>query len=67
MWSTSGARTRPWTPPASCFAGASRGAADRVRSALGGGTVVVASDTLRRVDVTVILGWDFQPAEESHP
>ncbi len=45
----------------------SRDAAERVRTALGAGTIAVAPDSLRRVDVTVILGWDFHPAEESHP
>ena len=41
--------------------------ADRVRTALGAGQVVVQLDTLRRVDVSVILGPDFQPDEEGRP
>ncbi len=32
-----------------------------VRQALGAGRVVVEPDTLRRVDVSVVLGPDFQP------
>jgi hypothetical protein len=32
-----------------------------VRQAIGAGRVVVQPDTLRRVDVSVILGLDFQP------
>jgi LytR cell envelope-related transcriptional attenuator len=42
-------------------------AAERVRRALGAGAIAAAPDTLRRVDVTVILGWDFQSGEEGHP
>ena len=38
-----------------------------VASALGSGAVVVARDTLRRVDVSVILGSDFRPRGELHP
>ncbi|HEY7683924.1 MAG TPA: LytR C-terminal domain-containing protein [Gemmatimonadales bacterium] len=41
--------------------------AERVRSALGVGTVVARKDTLRRVDVTVILGSDFRPDEDGRP
>ncbi len=44
-----------------------RSAADRARSALGVGTVALTLDTLRRVDVTVILGRDFHPALPLHP
>jgi hypothetical protein len=43
------------------------GNADRVRVALGTGTVIVQRDTLRRVDVTVMLGADFKPDEEGRP
>ena len=42
-------------------------AAERVRSALGVGTIVEAVDTLRRVDVSVILGRDFHPELPLHP
>lgn len=38
-----------------------------VRDALGVGRVVVEPDTLRRVDVSVILGQDFRPGGELHP
>ena len=41
--------------------------ADRVRGALGVGRVLTRVDTLRRVDVTVILGQDFQPDEDGRP
>lgn len=47
-----------------------RGEPDRGRTvavALGIGTVVETPDTLRRVDVSVILGDDFRPKEELHP
>jgi hypothetical protein len=44
-----------------------RNAAERVREALGVGTVEVQTDTLRRVDVTVILGGDFRPEEDGRP
>ena len=44
-----------------------RNAAERVREALGIGTVEVQTDTLRRVDVTVILGRDFRPEEDGRP
>jgi calcineurin-like phosphoesterase len=43
------------------------GRAHRVAQALGGGQVVVAPDSLRRVDVTVLLGADFQVKEGLHP
>jgi LytR cell envelope-related transcriptional attenuator len=49
---------------------ARRGNPDRARAvsaALGGGKVSVDGDTLRRVDVTVILGDDFQPHLPLHP
>ena len=42
-------------------------AAETVARVLGRGTVEVKLDTLRRVDVTVILGEDYQPAEGFHP
>lgn len=35
-----------------------------VRQALGVGRIVVEPDTLRRVDVSVILGPDFSPGED---
>jgi hypothetical protein len=38
-----------------------------VASALGTGAVMVEIDTFRRVDVSVILGDDFQPELELHP
>jgi LytR cell envelope-related transcriptional attenuator len=38
-----------------------------VRAALGVGRVVVDPDTLRRVDVSVVLGQDFRPKLELHP
>jgi hypothetical protein len=38
-----------------------------VRQALGQGRVVVDGDTLRRVDVSVILGRDFRSAGGVHP
>ena len=44
-----------------------RDAAQRVRDALGVGQVSVATDTLRRVDVTVVLGGDFVPEEDGRP
>lgn len=43
------------------------GPAERVRAALGVGTVATRLDTLRRVDVTVILGSDFRPDEDGRP
>ena len=43
------------------------GAADVVARALGAGKVEVELDTLRRVDVSVILGSDYQPPPEIHP
>jgi calcineurin-like phosphoesterase len=42
-------------------------AAEQVRGALGQGTVVVAPDTLRRVDVTVVLGADYLVQAELRP
>ncbi len=39
----------------------------RVRQALGVGQVLEQRDTLRRVDVTVILGSDFRPDEDGRP
>ncbi len=44
-----------------------RDRAERVRGALGLGKLEVALDSLRRVDVTVLLGPDFQPDEEGRP
>jgi 2-keto-3-deoxy-L-rhamnonate aldolase RhmA len=47
-----------------------RGDPERARyvaAALGAGKVVVETDTLRRVDVSVILGADFKPKLEVHP
>jgi hypothetical protein len=41
--------------------------AERVRNALGVGRIVTRVDTLRRVDVTVILGPDFHPDEQGRP
>jgi hypothetical protein len=41
--------------------------AEAVAKALGAGTVEVALDTLRRVNVSVILGQDYQPRQELHP
>jgi len=41
--------------------------AERVAHGLGVGKVVTAADTLRRVDVTVILGADYRPPSELHP
>ncbi|HTS88258.1 MAG TPA: LytR C-terminal domain-containing protein [Gemmatimonadales bacterium] len=41
--------------------------ADRVRSALGVGQVHNALDSLRQVDVTVILGSDFVADEDGRP
>ncbi len=43
------------------------GLADRVRTALGVGKVEQETDTLRRVDVTVLLGPDYQPDEADRP
>lgn len=47
-----------------------RGDPDRARyvaAVLGAGKVVVETDTLRRVDVSVILGEDFRPSLGLHP
>jgi hypothetical protein len=44
-----------------------RDRASQVRGALGVGQVSTRPDTLRRVDVTVILGPDFQPDEDGRP
>lgn len=43
------------------------GQAERVRAALGVGVLSVDPDTIRRVDVTVILGPDFRPDEDGRP
>jgi hypothetical protein len=42
-------------------------AARRAARLLGVGAPVMALDSTRRVDVTVILGADWQPPEEIHP
>lgn len=42
-------------------------AGQRVRKALGSGTVKVVRDSTRHVDVTVILGPDFRGPPEIHP
>jgi hypothetical protein len=41
--------------------------ARHVAAALGLGAVRVHADTFRRVDVSVILGEDFQPRPDPHP
>lgn len=41
--------------------------ADAIRKALGQGKISVATDTLRRVDATVVLGADFKGPVEVHP
>jgi hypothetical protein len=49
---------------------ARRGDLERARyvaAALGGGKVLVETDTLRRVDVSVVLGEDFRPRLQFHP
>jgi hypothetical protein len=38
-----------------------------VRQALGVGRILVEPDTLRRVDVSVIVGQDFRPRGDPHP
>jgi len=47
--------------------GVAQGPAERVANALGGGKIERELDTLRRVDVTVILGDDYRPPPELHP
>jgi 2-keto-3-deoxy-L-rhamnonate aldolase RhmA len=44
-----------------------RGAAEIVGQALGTGRIEIELDTLRRVDVSVILGADYQPSAGVHP
>ncbi len=44
-----------------------RSSAERVARALGQGVVSVGTDTLRRVDVTVLLGADYRPPADPHP
>jgi len=46
--------------------GAGAGARDAVR-ALGAGRVSTVIDTLRRVDLTILLGADFRPNPPLHP
>jgi hypothetical protein len=38
-----------------------------VRAALGAGRVIVDEDTLRRVDVSIVLGQDYRPRLGLHP
>jgi hypothetical protein len=38
-----------------------------VHAALGTGRIIVDQDTVRRVDVTVLLGQDFRPRLGLHP
>ena len=44
-----------------------RAAAERVARALGQGVVSTRADTLRRVDVTVVLGEDYRAPGDGHP
>lgn len=44
-----------------------RAAAERVAKALGQGLVRIQTDTLRRVDVSVLLGEDYRPPADGHP
>lgn len=44
-----------------------RAAGERVRRALGVGTIAVETDTARLLEVTVLLGMDFAPRLEFHP
>ena len=44
-----------------------RGAAQTVAKVLGRGVVKLQTDTLRRVDVTVLLGSDYRPPMDGHP
>jgi hypothetical protein len=46
--------------------GSGNGARDAVR-ALGAGRITTDIDTLRRVDLTVLLGGDFHPVTPVHP
>ena len=46
--------------------GSGEGARDAVR-ALRAGRVSTVTDTLRRVDLTVLLGYDFRPVTPIHP
>lgn len=41
--------------------------ARKVARALGGAEIVTQYDTLRRVDLTVLLGADFKPTVPLHP
>jgi len=42
-------------------------AAEQVQAALGLGSIRTEIDTLRRVDVTVVLGPDYRPDENARP
>jgi hypothetical protein len=44
-----------------------RGVATTVARALGQGAIKVQADTLRRVDVTVLLGADYRAPADGHP
>jgi LytR cell envelope-related transcriptional attenuator len=46
---------------------ADRGVAQTVAKFLGQGVVKLQTDTLRRVDVTVLLGSDYRPPMDGHP
>ena len=56
-----GTRAGRRTPPGSSCAGAIPGQGRDVAEALGVGRVVIQPDTLRRVDVSVLLGSDWRP------
>lgn len=58
------------TPAESTLVVVRRGDPERARfvaRVIGGGRVMVQTDTLRRVDISVILGDDFRPQLEVHP
>ena len=61
-WCSSATRTPPRIPRGSSCAGAIRGREGTCAEALGVGRVVIEPDTLRRVDVSVMLGSDFRTA-----
>jgi hypothetical protein len=54
-------------PPGVWGRGAAPGPGRDVRDALGLGRIMIQPDTLRRVDVSVILGGDFRIRGEVHP